>query len=95
MEASVNRTKIGFSFECNKNNKEDYSGQDEKSEGQWSIIDQNLQLSTVNKIRQVVDQIDMSQIPPNKEFISIAIGDPTKFQIVYYHHKLEDKSEPK
>ena len=36
-------------------------------------------MSTKNKIREIVDQIDMTAVPKDKEFISIAIGDPTKF----------------
>eukprot|EP00483_Globobulimina_turgida_P008368 UN08385 len=51
----------------------------QKEKGEWLVEPAILAMNTVNRIRAVVDQIDMTQIPPNKEFISIAIGDPTKF----------------
>eukprot|EP00485_Elphidium_margaritaceum_P007571 CAMPEP_0202692054 /NCGR_PEP_ID=MMETSP1385-20130828/6546_1 /ASSEMBLY_ACC=CAM_ASM_000861 /TAXON_ID=933848 /ORGANISM="Elphidium margaritaceum" /LENGTH=558 /DNA_ID=CAMNT_0049347527 /DNA_START=45 /DNA_END=1721 /DNA_ORIENTATION=+ len=46
---------------------------------QWVVEPSHSAMGTVNKIRQIVDQIDMSALPKDKEFISIAIGDPTKY----------------
>jgi len=46
---------------------------------QWQIEPSSASMATENKIRNIVDQIDMTHIPKDKEFISISIGDPTKF----------------
>eukprot|EP01084_Bolivina_argentea_P022270 41390_1 len=51
----------------------------QQQSGKWLIEPAAPAMNTLNKIRAVVDQIDMSSIPEDKEFISIAIGDPTKF----------------
>eukprot|EP00484_Ammonia_sp_Unknown_P022630 CAMPEP_0197024358 /NCGR_PEP_ID=MMETSP1384-20130603/4909_1 /TAXON_ID=29189 /ORGANISM="Ammonia sp." /LENGTH=547 /DNA_ID=CAMNT_0042452727 /DNA_START=28 /DNA_END=1671 /DNA_ORIENTATION=+ len=59
--------------------KEAASAQPSEKSEQWVVEPSQPSMSTVNKIRQVVDQIDMTAIPRDKEFISIAIGDPTKY----------------
>ena len=38
-----------------------------------------LSILTVNKIREIVDQLDMDAVNSSKEFISISIGDPTRY----------------
>lgn len=45
----------------------------------WKIQASNQSLSVLNPIREIVDKLDMNDIPPDLPFISVAIGDPTKF----------------
>eukprot|EP00484_Ammonia_sp_Unknown_P019108 CAMPEP_0197031618 /NCGR_PEP_ID=MMETSP1384-20130603/10572_1 /TAXON_ID=29189 /ORGANISM="Ammonia sp." /LENGTH=546 /DNA_ID=CAMNT_0042461175 /DNA_START=45 /DNA_END=1685 /DNA_ORIENTATION=+ len=46
---------------------------------QWMVQPSLSSMQTRNKIFEVIDQLDMSLLPSDKEFINISIGDPTKY----------------
>ena len=49
------------------------------AKGSWIVQPSLGSMQTRNKIFEVIDQMDMTIFPNDKEFISIALGDPTKY----------------
>ena len=49
------------------------------SNGSWIVQPSLGSMQTRNKIFEVIDQMDMTILPSNKDFIQCAIGDPTKY----------------
>jgi tyrosine aminotransferase len=48
-----------------------------------AVVPSRRAMQTRNYIREIVDKLDMTQVPKDKEFISVSIGDPS----VYEHLK--------
>eukprot|EP01084_Bolivina_argentea_P255534 429826_1 len=49
------------------------------SSSSWIIQPSIGSMQTRNRIFEVIDKLDMTVLPPNKEFISVAIGDATNY----------------
>ena len=50
----------------------------------WQIAISKGAANTVNPIREIVDRIDMSSIPKDKEFISLSIGHSFVFSFFFF-----------
>ena len=46
------------------------------SKSQWNITASKNSMQTSNPIRDIVEQLDMKNLPKDKNFLSVAIGDP-------------------
>eukprot|EP01084_Bolivina_argentea_P177432 306820_1 len=46
---------------------------------EWNIVPSENAMRTSNPLRDCVEQLDMKNIPKDKKFISVAIGDPVAF----------------
>merc|ERR1719461_817730 len=55
---------------------------------EWNIIPSKNSLQTSNPMRDIVQSLDMKNVPKDKKFISVAIGDPVAFPNFVTHPEI-------